>query len=147
MLNIGFKEDIEEIIKLTPENKKTLLFSATMPKAIKDIVNKYIKDHDLVAIERKELTNPNIKQICYKVNSSDKFEALCRVIEVEFDFYGIVFCRTKADVDTVAANLMTRGYKVEGIHGDIDQKMREKTLARFKNGAIKILVATDVAAR
>ncbi len=147
MLNIGFKEDIEEIIKLTPDNKKTLLFSATMPKSIKDIVNKYIKDHDLVAIERKELTNPNIKQICYKVNSRDKFEALCRIIEVEFDFYWIVFCRTKADVDTVAANLMTRGYKVEGIHGDIDQKMREKTLARFKNGAIKILVATDVAAR
>jgi len=147
MLNIGFKEDIEEIIKYTPENKKTLLFSATMPKGIKEIVNKYIKDHDLVAIERKELTNPNIKQIYYKVNSRDKFEALCRVIEVEFDFYGIVFCRTKADVDTVAANLMTRGYKVEWIHGDIDQKMREKTLTRFKNGAIKILVATDVAAR
>ena len=147
MLNIGFKEDIEEIIQYTPSEKKTLLFSATMPRAIKDIVNKYIKDHDLVAIERKELTNPNIDQKIYKVNGRDKFEALCRVIEVEFDFYGIVFCKTKADVDTVAANLMTRGYKVEGIHGDIDQKMREKTLSRFKNGAIKILVATDVAAR
>jgi len=147
MLNVGFKEDIEEILETTPANKKTLLFSATMPKSIKDIVNKYIKDHDLIAIERKELTNPNILQKCYKVNGRDKFEALCRVIEVEFDFYGIVFCRTKADVDTVAANLMTRGYKVEGIHGDIDQKMREKTLARFKNWAIKILVATDVAAR
>ena len=147
MLNIGFKEDIEEIIQYTPSEKKTLLFSATMPKAIKDIVNKYIKDHDLVAIERKELTNSNIEQKCFKVNNRDKFEALCRVIEVEFDFYGIVFCRTKADVDTVAANLMTRGYKVEGIHGDIEQKMREKTLSRFKNGAIKILVATDVAAR
>jgi len=147
MLNVGFKEDIEEILETTPSNKKTLLFSATMPKSIKDIVNKYIKDHDLIAIERKELTNPNIKQMCYKVNGRDKFEALCRVIEVEFDFYGIIFCRTKADVDTIAANLMTRGYKVEGIHGDIDQKMREKTLARFKNGAIKILIATDVAAR
>ena len=147
MLNIGFKEDIEEIIQYTPSEKKTLLFSATMPRAIKDIVNKYIKDHDLVAIERKELTNPNIEQKIYRVNGRDKFEALCRVIEVEFDFYGIVFCKTKADVDSVAANLMTRGYKVEGIHGDIDQKMREKTLARFKNGSIKILVATDVAAR
>ena len=147
MLNIGFKEDIEEIIQYAPENKKTLLFSATMPRWIKEIVNKYIKDHDLVAIERKELTNPDITQKIYKVNGRDKFEALCRVIEVEFDFYGIVFCKTKADVDTVAANLMTRGYKVEGIHGDIDQKMREKTLTRFKTGAIKILVATDVAAR
>jgi ATP-dependent RNA helicase DeaD len=147
MLNIGFKDDIEEILQYAPEDKKTLLFSATMPRGIKEIVNKYIKDHDLVAIERKELTNSNITQKCYKVNSRDKFEALCRVIEVEFDFYGIVFCRTKADVDTVAANLMTRGYKVEGIHGDIDQKMREKTLTRFKTLAIKILVATDVAAR
>ncbi|MCD5385067.1 DEAD/DEAH box helicase, partial [Candidatus Gracilibacteria bacterium] len=147
MLNIGFKEEIEQIIEYTPKEKKVLLFSATMPRSIKDIVNKYIKDHDLVSIERKELTNSNIEQKVYKVNERDKFEALCRVIEVEFDFYGILFCRTKADVDNVAAKLMTRGYKVEGIHGDIDQKMREKTLTRFKNGAIKILVATDVAAR
>lgn len=147
MLNIGFKEEIEEIIAFTPKEKKVLLFSATMPRSIKDIVNKYIKDHDKVSIERKELTNSNIEQKCYKVNERDKFEALCRVIEVEFDFYGILFCRTKADVDNVAAKLMTRGYKVEWIHGDIDQKMREKTLARFKNWAIKILVATDVAAR
>ncbi|MDD3145048.1 MAG: DEAD/DEAH box helicase [Candidatus Gracilibacteria bacterium] len=147
MLNIGFKEEIEEIITFTPKDKKVLLFSATMPKSIKDIVNKYIKDHDLVTIERNELTNSNIEQKCYKVNERDKFEALCRVIEVEFDFYGILFCRTKADVDDVAARLMSRGYKVEGIHGDIDQKQREKTLSRFKNSAIKILVATDVAAR
>ena len=147
MLNIGFKEEIEEIITFTPKEKKVLLFSATMPKSIKDIVNKYIKDHDLVTIERNELTNSNIEQKCYKINDRDKFEALCRVIEVEFDFYGILFCRTKADVDEVAAKLMSRGYKVEWIHGDIEQKMREKTLARFKNGAIKILVATDVAAR
>jgi ATP-dependent RNA helicase DeaD len=118
-----------------------------MPKSIKDIVNKYIKDHDMVSISKNELTSSNIVQKCYKVNEKDKFEALCRVIEVEFDFYGILFCRTKADVDTVASKLMTRGYKVEWIHGDIDQKMREKTLARFKNSAIKILVATDVAAR
>lgn len=147
MLNIGFKEDIEEIIEYTPKEKKVLLFSATMPKGIQDIVHRYIKDHDTVTIERKELTNENIEQKCYKVRESDKFEALCRVIEVEFDFYGILFCKTKLDVDDVAAKLMSRGYKVEGIHGDIDQKQREKTLARFKSGAIKILVATDVAAR
>lgn len=147
MLNIWFKEEIEEIIQFTPENKKVLLFSATMPKWIQDIVHKYIKDHDKVSIEKNELTNSNIKQKCYKVNERDKFEALCRVIEVEFDFYGILFCRTKADVDDVAAKLMSRGYKVEWIHGDVDQKQREKTLSRFKNWAIKILVATDVAAR
>ena len=147
MLNIGFKEEIEQIIEYTPVDKKVLLFSATMPRGIKDIVHKYIKDHDKVTIERKELTNSNIEQKCYKVKEFDKFEALCRVIEVEFDFYGILFCKTKIDVDEVAAKLMNRGYKVEWIHWDIDQKIREKTLARFKNWAIKILVATDVAAR
>jgi ATP-dependent RNA helicase DeaD len=84
-----------------------------MPRAIKDIVHKYIKDHDLVSIKREELTNKNIEQKCYKVNERDKFEALCRVIEVEFDFYGLIFCKTKANVDDVAARLMSRGYKVE----------------------------------
>lgn len=147
MLNIGFKEEIEEIMEHTPKKKKVLLFSATMPKSIQDIVHKYIKDHDTVTIKREEKTNKNITQTCYKVNEGDKFEALCRVIEVEFDFYGIIFCRTKAAVDEVASQLMNRGYKVEGIHGDIDQSMREKTLARFKNKSISILVATDVAAR
>ncbi|QFR39463.1 DEAD/DEAH box helicase [Candidatus Gracilibacteria bacterium 28_42_T64] len=147
MLNIGFKEEIEEIIQHTPKQKKVLLFSATMPKSIQDIVHKYISDHDTVTIKREEKTNKNIKQIAYKVNERDKFEALCRVIEVEFDFYGIIFCRTKADVDDTASKLMSRGYKVEGIHGDIEQAGREKTLRRFKNKSISILVATDVAAR
>jgi len=147
MLNIWFKEEIEEIIKHTPKEKKVLLFSATMPKAIKDIVGKYIKEHDFVSIKKEELTNKNIVQKCFKVSPRDKFEALCRVIEIEFDFYWIIFCKTKADVDEVASKLMTRGYKVEGIHGDIEQKQREKTLTRFKNKTITILVATDVAAR
>jgi ATP-dependent RNA helicase DeaD len=113
MLNIGFKEDIEEIIKFTPENKKVLLFSATMPKGILDIVSKYIKDHDKVSIKKEEITNKDIIQKCYKVRAGDKFEALCRVIEVEFDFYGILFCRTKLDVDEIASKLLNRGYKVE----------------------------------
>lgn len=146
MLNIWFKEDIEEIITHTAKEKKVLLFSATMPRAIKDIVWKYIKDHDFVSIQRQETAN-NIVQKCYKVSEKDKFEALCRIIEVEFDFYWIIFCKTKADVDEVASKLMTRWYKVEWIHWDIEQKQREKTLTRFKTKAITILVATDVAAR
>lgn len=147
MLNIWFKDDIEEIISFTPEDKKVLLFSATMPKWIQDIVRKYIKDHDKIQIRKEDNVDALINQTCYKVRESDKFEALCRVIEVEFDFYWILFCKTKADVDEIAAKLMNRGYKVEWIHGDIEQKMREKTLTRFKNWTIKILVATDVAAR
>ena len=147
MLNIGFKEEIEEILEHTPKQKKVLLFSATMPRSIQDIVHKYIGYHDKVTIKREEKTNANIKQIIYKVNERDKFEWLCRVIEVEFDFYGIIFCRTKIDVDDIASKLMWRGYKVEWIHGDIEQAWREKTLTRFKNKTISILVATDVAAR
>ena len=147
MLNMGFVEDIEEILQYTPKDKKTLLFSATMPRWIKNIVNKYIKDHDEVSIKKTELTNPHITQKYYKVDDRDKFDALCRVIEVEFDFYGLIFCRTKANVDEVASKLIQRWYKAEWIHGDISQNLREKTLARFKNKAIKILVATDVAAR
>lgn len=147
MLNIGFKDEIEQIIEYTPKDKKVLLFSATMPKAIKDIVWKYIKDYDLVSIKNEEVTNNNISQKCYKVNEKDKFEALCRVIEVEFNFYWIIFCKTKADVDEVASKLMSRWYKVEWIHWDIEQKQREKTLTRFKTKTITILVATDVAAR
>jgi len=145
--DMGFVEDIEQILQYTPENKKTLLFSATMPRWIRNIVNKYIKDHDEVKIERKELTNPHIIQKYYKVDDRDKFDALCRIIEVEFDFYGLIFCRTKANVDEVASKLLQRWYKAEWIHGDISQNLREKTLSRFKNKAIKILVATDVAAR
>jgi len=108
MLNMGFVEDIEQILQYTPDNKKTLLFSATMPRGIRNIVNKYIKDHDEVKIERKELTNPNIIQKYYKVDDRDKFDALCRVIEVEFDFYGLIFCRTKSNVDEVASKLFKR---------------------------------------
>lgn len=147
MLNMGFVEDIEQILQYTPYDKKTLLFSATMPRGIRNIVNKYIKDHDEVKIERKELTNPNIIQKYYRVDDRDKFDALCRIIEVEFDFYGLIFCRTKANVDEVASKLLQRWYKAEWTHGDISQNLREKTLSRFKNKAIKILVATDVAAR
>lgn len=146
MLNIWFKDEIEEIITQTPKEKKVLLFSATMPRVIKEIVWKYIKDHDLVSIQKDELSS-KIEQKCYKVNERDKFEALCRIIEVEFDFYWIVFCKTKADVDDVASRLMSRGYKVEWIHWDIEQKQREKTLTRFKTKTITLLVATDVAAR
>ena len=147
MLNIGFKEDIEEIMEQTPKQKKVLLFSATMPRSIQDIVHKYIGEHDKVTIKNEEKTNSDIKQIVYKVNERDKFEALCRIIEIEFDFYGIIFCRTRSDVDDIASKLMSRGYKVEWIHGDIEQAWREKTLWRFKNKSISILVATDVAAR
>ncbi len=147
MLNIGFREEIEEIMSYTPENKKTLLFSATMPREILTIAKRHMGDYETVKIESKTSISERITQILYEVSPRNKFEALSRVIDITEDFYGIVFCKTKMDTDEVASGLMARGLKAEGIHGDIEQKHREKILARFKSGKSKILVATDVAAR
>ena len=147
MLNIGFREEIEEIMNHTPDNKKTLLFSATMPREILTIAKRHMGDYETVKIESKTTISDRITQMYYEISPRNKFEALSRVIDMTDDFYGIVFCKTKMDTDEVAAGLMARGLKAEGIHGDIDQKHREKILARFKQGKSKILVATDVAAR
>ncbi len=147
MLNIGFREEIEEIMEHTPDNKKTLLFSATMPREILSIAKKYMGDYDTVKITSKNTISDKITQTYYEVAPRNKFEALCRVIDMTEEFYGIVFCKTRMDVDDVASKLMARGMRAEGIHGDIEQKTREKVLARFKAKKIHILVATDVAAR
>ena len=147
MLNIGFREEIEEILTHTPEDKKTLLFSATMPREILLMAKKYMKDYDTVAIKSATTISQRIDQKYYEVSPRNKFEALCRVIDITDDFYGIVFCKTKLDVDEVASKLMARGMLAEGIHGDIEQKTREKILARFKAKKTNVLVATDVAAR
>lgn len=147
MLNIGFREEIEEILEHTPDNKKTLLFSATMPREILLLAKKYMHDYDTVAISSKTTISDRITQVYYEVAPRNKFEALSRVIDMTEDFYGIVFCKTKMDVDEVASKLIGRGIKAEAIHGDIEQKNREKVLARFKGKKCTILVATDVAAR
>lgn len=147
MLNIGFREEIEEILTKTPDNKKTLLFSATMPRAILQIVKKYMHDYDTVAIKTKTAISDRITQVYYDVSPRNKFEALSRVIDITEGFYGIIFCKTKMDVDDVTSRLIGRGIKAEGIHGDVEQKNREKVLARFKAKKCTILVATDVAAR
>lgn len=147
MLNIWFREEIEEIMKSTPKNKKTLLFSATMPKAIMDIVKNYMQDYDLISVKAENMTNTNIDQKYFEVRRESKFDALTRIIELQENFYAIIFCKTKLDVDELASRLMNSWYLAEWIHWDIEQKMREKILARFKSKKTKILVATDVAAR
>ncbi|WP_462323522.1 DEAD/DEAH box helicase [Desulfoplanes sp.] len=147
MLNMGFIEDIETILGATNKDKTTLLFSATMPREILSIAKKYMREYDVVSVRNKEMTTDLTDQIYFEVNESDKFEALCRIIDMAEDFYGIVFCRTKNDVDQTAGRLMDRGYDAEGLHGDISQVQREKILAKFKKHHITILVATDVAAR
>lgn len=147
MLNIGFREEIEEIMKETPKEKKILLFSATMPDAIMNIAKKYMGKYDLVSVKKQDLTNSNIEQKYYEISRHNKLDWLSRIIEMQEDFYSIVFCKTKMDVDELASNLMAKWYMAEWIHWDIEQKMREKILKRFKERKINILVATDVAAR
>jgi len=147
MLNMGFIEDVEEIMKYTNPEKRTLLFSATIPARIKSLAKKYMTGYEFITIEKQQPTVSLTEQIYYEVRHSDKFEALCRIIDIEEDFYGLVFCRTKSDVDEVTNHLIERGYDADFIHGDISQSQREKTLNRFKKKNVNILIATDVAAR
>lgn len=147
MLNMGFIEDMEEIMRHTNPSKQTLLFSATMPKKIKDLANKYMDGYKHLVVKKDQLTTNLTQQIYFEVKMSDKFESLCRIIDMENEFYGMIFCRTKGDVDTVTSHLIDRGYDAESIHGDISQAQRERTLEKFKKRRINILIATDVASR
>ncbi|MDO4691025.1 MAG: DEAD/DEAH box helicase [Fusobacterium sp.] len=147
MLNMGFIEDIEKILSFTNEDKRMLFFSATMPEEIMKIAKLHMKDYEVLAVKARELTTNLTEQIYFEVAEKDKFEALCRIIDLTKEFYGIVFCRTKTDVNEIVGRLNDRGYDAEGLHGDIGQNYREVTLKRFKAKKINILVATDVAAR
>ncbi len=147
MLNMGFVEDIEKIIEHANEDKRTFLFSATMPKRILQIAEKYMRAYELIKIKKKELTTNLTDQIYFEVGERDKFEALTRIVDIEPDFYGLVFCRTKSDVDRVSNRLIQRGYDAEGLHGDLSQFQRERVYNKFKAKLVNILVATDVAAR
>lgn len=147
MLNMGFIDDIKEILKSTGPNKRMLFFSATMPKAILGIVKKHMQNYEHITIEKEELTETLTEQIYFEVKESDKFEALCRIIDIEDEFYGLVFCRTKTDTSQLAQKLSDRGYLADALHGDLSQQEREKILNKFRKQKINILAATDVAAR
>jgi ATP-dependent RNA helicase DeaD len=147
MLNMGFEEEVREILKSVPQQKRMLLFSATMPQPILKIAKTFMGEYEMIAVEKKELTIELVDQIYFEVRDSDRFETLCRVIDTEPEFYGIVFCKTKRDTDMVADKLIDRGYDAEAIHGDVTQNQRELTLKKFKLRKVTILVATDVAAR
>ncbi len=147
MLNMGFIEDVNKIIECTNPDRSTLLFSATMPKEITQIAKKYMKNFEKVAITEKQVEVNLTDQIYFEVSEKDKFEALCRIIDIEDDFYGLVFCRTRVDVDRITSKLLDRGYEAEGLHGEITQSQRITILNKFRNKRVNILVATDVAAR
>ncbi len=147
MLNMGFIDDVEEILKSTNSDKRVLLFSATMPHRILKLAEKYMKKYELLQSTEEKLTPTLTDQIYFEVNTEDRLEALCRIVDIEKEFYGLIFCRTKVDVDGLANKLMERGYSSEALHGDISQYQRERILDKFKKRKANILVATDVAAR
>jgi ATP-dependent RNA helicase DeaD len=147
MLNMGFIEDIETILSHTPKDKRMLLFSATMPDRIANLAKKFMNDPRKLTVGSQQKTTNLADQIYFEVRKSDKFDALTRIIDIEPEFYGLVFCRTRVDVDDLTSNLLERGYSCEGLHGDISQAQREKTLKKFRNKFLNILIATDVAAR
>jgi len=146
MLNMGFIDEIKEILKATGPDKRMLFFSATMPKPIFGIVKKYMQNYEYVAIED-DLVTDLTEQIYFEVQENDKLEALCRIIDIEDEFYGLIFCRTKTDTAQLAQKLGDRGYLADALHGDLSQQEREKILNKFRKQKLNILVATDVAAR
>lgn len=147
MLNMGFREDIETILKDVPEQRQTVLFSATMSPDILRITKLYQTDPQMVKINHKQLTVPSIEQYYYEVKSGKKLEVLSILIDMYNPRLSLIFCNTKKMVDILVGELQSRGYSVDGLHGDMKQATRTRVMERFKRGKIDILVATDVAAR
>lgn len=147
MLNMGFRDDIETILSGMPEERQTVLFSATMPRPIMEIAKKFQKDAEIVKVVKKQLTVPKIEQYYYEVRPRKKSEVLSRLLDIYSPKLSVVFCNTKRTVDTLVEDLKGRGYFAEGLHGDMKQQQRDRVMNRFRNGKTDILVATDVAAR
>ena len=147
MLDMGFIEDIEEIMSNVAqgENRQTLLFSATMPAPIEKLARSYMHNPQKVMISREQLTVPSVDQLYFETR--DKFEGLCRVLDIEDSGKYIIFCRTKKNVDDLQASLQVRGYMAGSLHGDMSQAQRDRVMRRFREGKLEILIATDVAAR
>lgn len=147
MLNMGFREDIDEILKTVPKTRQTVLFSATLSKEILKITNQYLTDPTKIQITRTEITVPSIEQYYLEVNRSNKLDVLARLIDVQNFKLSIVFCNTKRMVDELAQEMIARGYNAEPLHGDMRQQQRDRVMKKFKDGELDMLVATDVAAR
>ena len=147
MLNMGFREDIETILEKTPESRQTLLFSATMPQEIINITGKYQKSPEMIKIKSKQMTAVNIEQSYFEVARNMKKDALSLLLQYYRPNRSIVFCNTKKMVSEVAADLRSRGFNADELHGDMKQSQRTQVMNRYKNGGIDILVATDVASR
>ncbi|MDR0913303.1 MAG: DEAD/DEAH box helicase [Methanobrevibacter sp.] len=147
MLDMGFREDIEKILKTTSKKRQTLLFSATIPRQIMNLAKKYQNKPELLKVPHHKLTAPDIEQIYYETREKMKLETLTRLLDIYDLNLSLVFCNTKRRVDRLTRDLKARGFSADGIHGDMSQNQRDKVMNKFRKGKIEILVATDVAAR
>ena len=147
MLNMGFLEDMETILSELPEERQTVMFSATMPAAIAEIAKKFQKNPEIVKVVKKDLTVPKVTQYYYEVKPKNKIEVMCRLLDMYAPKLSVVFCNTKRQVDELVLALQGRGYFAEGLHGDLKQIQRDRVMNGFRKGRTDILVATDVAAR
>lgn len=147
MLNMGFKEDITDILSHTPDDKNTWLFSATMPREVATIAKKFMHDPQEITVGNKNESTSNVSHEYYLVNSRDRYQALKRLSDANPDIFSVIFCRTKRDTQKVAENLIEDGYSAGALHGDLSQNQRDLVMKSFRNQQIQMLVATDVAAR
>jgi len=147
MLDMGFIDDIEWILQRVPKDRQTMLFSATLPEAIRDLARRYMRNPREIIVSADALTVPNAEQVYINVGRKNKLWALCRILDTERPELAMVFCSTKRMVDELVRKLKAYGYSADGIHGDLTQNMRDKVMTRFKSGKLRVLIATDVAAR
>ncbi|MCX6290846.1 MAG: DEAD/DEAH box helicase [Bacteroidetes bacterium] len=147
MLNMGFQEDIDEILSHTPKDKKVWLFSATMPAEVRSIASNYMTNPFELTVGRKNEGAENIEHHYYVVHERDRYASLKRILDAEPEIFGIIFCRTKIDTQRIAENLIKDGYNADSLHGDLSQQQRDKVMARYRSRTLQMLVATDVAAR
>ncbi len=147
MLNMGFRDDIETILKDAPKERQTVFFSATMPRPIRDLIERYARNPENVKIEQKEMTVPTVEQVYYEVDRRFKIELLTRLIDIHDLKLGIIFCNTKRMVDDLVDHLEAQGYMADRLHGDMTQAMRDRVMNKFRKSGLEFLVATDIAAR
>jgi ATP-dependent RNA helicase DeaD len=147
MLNMGFRDDIEVILQAAPSERQTVFFSATIPRPIQQLIEKYSRNPQQVRIEQKALTVPTVEQIYYEVDRNYKIELLTRLIDIHDLKLGIIFCNTKRMVDELVDHLNAQGYSADRLHGDMTQLMRDRVMNKFRKSGLEFLVATDVAAR
>lgn len=147
MLDMGFFPDIKKIMEFCPENRQTMLFSATLVEEVRKLGQKFMRDPEVIAIKATEVTIPHVQQYYCKVSSNQKIEAICRILDLDQPPVSLIFCRTKKGANTLTGILNSRGYAADTLHGDMSQRERDNVMERFRRGNVKILVATDLAAR